>query len=158
MEPTQGRDGLQAGARTHPRGGERLQLTLRRQVRSLPPGLLQERHQSRRRQRRRCNRALVPQAQASGSRPYRRTTAKGRFTQIRTRTLAVVSRPCNEGDEGQVRKGREERPQDHKVPKGKIPADADLVVTLNHKEGIGYYLPDERRWVVSFRSSTMHEE
>ena len=37
-----------------------------------------------------------------------------------------------------------------KVPKGKIPADADLVVTLSHKEGIGFYLPDERRWVVSY--------
>ena len=37
-----------------------------------------------------------------------------------------------------------------KVPKGEIPADADLVVTLSHKEGIGFYLPDERRWVVSY--------
>ena len=37
-----------------------------------------------------------------------------------------------------------------KLPKGKIPADADLVVTLSHKEGIGFYLPDERRWVVSY--------
>ena len=37
-----------------------------------------------------------------------------------------------------------------KVPKGQIPADADLVVTLSHKEGIGFYLPDEGRWVVSF--------
>ena len=37
-----------------------------------------------------------------------------------------------------------------KAPKGKIPADADLVVTLSYKEGIGFYLPDEERWVVSF--------
>ncbi len=37
-----------------------------------------------------------------------------------------------------------------KVPKGKIPADADLVVTVSHRQGIGLYLPDERRWVVSF--------
>ena len=37
-----------------------------------------------------------------------------------------------------------------KVPKGKIPADADLVVTLSYKEGIAFYLPDERRWVVSY--------
>ena len=37
-----------------------------------------------------------------------------------------------------------------KVPKGKIPADADLVVTLSHREGIGFYLPEEGRWVVSF--------
>ena len=29
-------------------------------------------------------------------------------------------------------------------------ADADLVVTLSHKEGIALYLPDEKRWVVSF--------
>ena len=28
--------------------------------------------------------------------------------------------------------------------------DADLVVTVSHREGIGFYLPDERRWVVSF--------
>lgn len=38
-----------------------------------------------------------------------------------------------------------------KVPKGRmIPADADLVVTVSHMEGIGFYLPDEQRWVVSF--------
>ena len=37
-----------------------------------------------------------------------------------------------------------------KVPKGKMQADADLVVTVSHKEGIGFYLSDERRWVVSF--------
>ena len=37
-----------------------------------------------------------------------------------------------------------------KIPKGKIPADADLVVTVSHREGIGFYLSDERRWVVSF--------
>ena len=37
-----------------------------------------------------------------------------------------------------------------KAPRGKIAADADLVVTPSHKEGIGFYLPDERRWVVSF--------
>ena len=36
-----------------------------------------------------------------------------------------------------------------KVPKGRIPADADLVVTLRFREGIAFYLPDERRWVVS---------
>ena len=37
-----------------------------------------------------------------------------------------------------------------KVSKGSIPADADLVVTVSHREGIGFYLSDERRWVVSF--------
>ena len=38
-----------------------------------------------------------------------------------------------------------------KVPKGRmIPADADLVVTVSHMEGIGFYLSDEQRWVVSF--------
>ena len=37
-----------------------------------------------------------------------------------------------------------------KLPKGKIPADADLVVTLSYKEGIGFYLSDEGRWVVSY--------
>ncbi len=36
------------------------------------------------------------------------------------------------------------------APKGKIPAGADLVVTLSYKEGIWFYLPDEGRWVVSF--------
>ena len=37
-----------------------------------------------------------------------------------------------------------------KVPKDKIPADADLVVTVSHREGIAFYLPGEQRWVVSF--------
>ena len=37
-----------------------------------------------------------------------------------------------------------------KLPKGKIPADADLVVTLSYMQGIGFYLTDEGRWVVSF--------
>ena len=37
-----------------------------------------------------------------------------------------------------------------KLPKGKIPADADRVVTLSHKEGIGFYVPDEGRWGVSY--------
>ena len=37
-----------------------------------------------------------------------------------------------------------------KVPKGKIPADADLVVTVSHRKGIGFFLSDEGRWVVSF--------
>ena len=37
-----------------------------------------------------------------------------------------------------------------KVPKGRIPADADLVVTVSHREGIGFYLPGQERWVVSF--------
>ena len=37
-----------------------------------------------------------------------------------------------------------------KLEKGKLPADADLVVTLNYEGGVGLYLPDERRWVVSF--------
>ena len=37
-----------------------------------------------------------------------------------------------------------------KLAKGAIQADADLVITLSYKEGIGFYLPDERRWVVSY--------
>ena len=37
-----------------------------------------------------------------------------------------------------------------KLAKGEIQADVDLVVTLSYKEGIGLYLPDERRWVVSY--------
>ena len=37
-----------------------------------------------------------------------------------------------------------------KVPRGSIPADADLVVTVTYRQGIGFYLPDETRWVVSF--------
>ena len=40
---------------------------------------------------------------------------------------------------------RSRRPQE-----GKIPADADLVVTMGYKEGIAFYLSDERRWVVSY--------
>ena len=37
-----------------------------------------------------------------------------------------------------------------KLPKGKIPADADLVVRLSYMQGIGFYLTDKGRWVVSF--------
>ncbi len=37
-----------------------------------------------------------------------------------------------------------------KVAKGKIQADADLVVTLSYREGIAFYLSDEGRWVVSY--------
>ena len=37
-----------------------------------------------------------------------------------------------------------------KLAKGEIQADADLVVTVSYKGGIGFYLPDERRWVVSY--------
>ena len=37
-----------------------------------------------------------------------------------------------------------------KLPKGKVPADADLVVTLSYKEGIGFYFLDEGRWIVSY--------
>jgi len=36
-----------------------------------------------------------------------------------------------------------------KVARGKIPADADVVVTLRHEDGIALFLEDERRWVVS---------
>ena len=37
-----------------------------------------------------------------------------------------------------------------KLARGELHADADLVVTLSYKEGVAFYLPDERRWVVSF--------
>ena len=37
-----------------------------------------------------------------------------------------------------------------KIRKGGLPADADLVVTLRCRGGMAFYLPDERRWVVSF--------
>ena len=37
-----------------------------------------------------------------------------------------------------------------KIKKGKLPADADLVVTLRYRGGIAFYLSDERRWVVSY--------
>ena len=37
-----------------------------------------------------------------------------------------------------------------KIKKGKLPADADLVVTLRCRGGIAFYLSDEKRWVVSF--------
>lgn len=36
-----------------------------------------------------------------------------------------------------------------KLKRAKLQADADLVVTLNYEGGVGLYLPDERRWVVS---------
>ncbi len=37
-----------------------------------------------------------------------------------------------------------------KLAKGEVRADADLMITLSYKEGIAFYLPDERRWVVSY--------
>ena len=37
-----------------------------------------------------------------------------------------------------------------KIKKGKLPAEADLVVTLRYRGGVAFYLSDERRWVVSF--------
>ena len=37
-----------------------------------------------------------------------------------------------------------------KIPKGTLQADADLVVTLSYRDGIAFYLPREKRWVVSF--------
>lgn len=37
-----------------------------------------------------------------------------------------------------------------KVAKGKIPAAADVVVTLHCENGIALYLPDEYRWVCSY--------
>ena len=37
-----------------------------------------------------------------------------------------------------------------KVPRGRIPAAADVVVTLKHEDGLAFYLPDARRWVVSY--------
>ena len=37
-----------------------------------------------------------------------------------------------------------------KLAKGELHADADLVITLSYKEGLALYLPDEKRWVVSY--------
>ena len=37
-----------------------------------------------------------------------------------------------------------------KLAKGELHADADLVVTLSYQRGLGFYLPDETRWVVSY--------
>jgi len=37
-----------------------------------------------------------------------------------------------------------------KLAKGKIPASADVVVTLRYETGIAFYLPGEHRWVVSY--------
>ena len=37
-----------------------------------------------------------------------------------------------------------------KLVKGKIPAAADVVVTLHYENGLAFYLPSEHRWVVSY--------
>ncbi len=37
-----------------------------------------------------------------------------------------------------------------KLAKGKIPASADVVVTIRCGNGLTFYLPDEHRWVVSY--------
>ena len=65
-------------------------------------------------------------------------------------TLGVVPEPCPEGDEGPLRRCYQERSQDLKLPKGELPADADLVVTMSYRDGIAFYLPGQKRWVVSF--------
>ena len=36
-----------------------------------------------------------------------------------------------------------------KIARGRIPANADVVVTLKYEEGLALYVPDERRWAVS---------
>lgn len=36
------------------------------------------------------------------------------------------------------------------VKKNQLQAAADVVVTLHFKEGLAFYLPDERRWIVSY--------
>ena len=64
--------------------------------------------------------------------------------------MAIIPTPCPEGGAGPVRRGCDERPQDHKLEKGELHADADLVVTLSYRNGIGFYLSDEKRWVVSY--------
>jgi len=37
-----------------------------------------------------------------------------------------------------------------KLVKGKIPAAADVVVTLHYENGLAFYLPSQHRWVVSY--------
>jgi len=37
-----------------------------------------------------------------------------------------------------------------KLAKGMIPASADVVVTIRYGNGLAFYLPDERRWVISY--------
>ncbi len=36
-----------------------------------------------------------------------------------------------------------------KIARGKIPANADVVVALKYEDGLALYVPDERRWIVS---------
>lgn len=37
-----------------------------------------------------------------------------------------------------------------KIATGKIPAKADVVVTLQYEDGLAFFLPSEHRWVVSY--------
>ncbi len=37
-----------------------------------------------------------------------------------------------------------------RIANNEIQTDADLVVTLSYKEGIGFYVPSEKRWIVSY--------
>jgi hypothetical protein len=37
-----------------------------------------------------------------------------------------------------------------KLAKSKVPAPADVVVTVRYQTGLAFYLPDERRWVTSY--------
>jgi peptide/nickel transport system permease protein len=88
----------------------RLQGPIAVQVRGLSPGLVQERHEPRRGQRRRCGRPAVIEAKARGGRPFRQTAAGRWFPQIRTPTMEVVPGRGAEGSAGQIRKGCKERP------------------------------------------------
>ena len=36
-----------------------------------------------------------------------------------------------------------------KIARGRIPANADVVVVLKYEDGLALYVPDERRWIVS---------
>ena len=89
-------------------------------------------------------------AQAARGRAFRQATAGGRLppgAYQRWKSLrdhALKAMRAGFGDA--AKSGRKTL----KVPKGRIPADADLVVTVSYKESIGFYLSDERRWVVSF--------
>ncbi len=91
-------------------------------------------------------------------------------SKLRPRVVALAGEQLEENDSHKVAYGRWQSFRRHalnamrarfrdnvsacrktlKIAKGETQADADLVVTLSFREGIGCCLPDKRRWVVSY--------
>ena len=149
MEPSSGWDSFQAGARSYPESlGAPTDWPADVKFRGLPPGLVQERHEPRRGQRCRRGRAAGPAGSGlAWAEPHRsdrlQKDASHKGAHQRWKSFRDHALKAMRANFGKCRRRAAARLL--KVPKGRIPADADLVVTLSHKQGIGLYLSDEKR-------------